>query len=682
MDGAQPFHEEGGRLRRRLPRQFDPRLEPCLGLLARLALHPPTSGPYGIFPRERGREGGRLPDGILLRALAEELTAALAGARLEKIVAPGERTFRLRFRAAAGGTRWLEISLDPEADRILLDPPAAPGAAGEGEGAGFWLAQLRRHLAGARLEEASQPGWERLLRLRFLGRNALGDPARYELVAELMGARSNLLLLEAGGRVVDALRRASPDENPARPVLPGLAYLPPPPPREPRWRPEEGPAALGARLASAAGRGRTPARALAATVAGMGPAHALLALEAAGLGEAESLPAGGEALARLARRVAEMLEAAAAGRWQPAVLEGPGEAEAVAVLPPDLPRGRLALRPASSPSAAVAAAMGRRLGRLQLERRRRALAAPVRSELERLRRRLETQRRELAEVEGVEEWRREGELLLAHASAFRPGQRRLEVPDYFDPGLRPRRLELEAGETPVRRAQRLFRAYRKALRRRELLEPAVEEGERRAHYLESVLLELEQAASLAELAEVEAEMEAEGLLPASREAGARGGRGGRAGRRPPAEGGRPAAGPLRLLSRDGWEIWLGRNNRQNDELTMRLARPRDLWFHARGVPGAHVLLPVRGREEPPERARLEAAALAALHSRARAAAQVEVDWTERQNVWKPRGAPPGFVLYRNERTLAVRPDPALEAELLARTASAAPGAGTTGGAAE
>lgn len=618
-------------------------------------------------------KGGRpLPDGMLLRALAAELAGELAGARLERILAPAERLFRLRFRLPGGRVHRLEVALEPAADGILLDPPEEPAAA-DGEGGGFLLVQLRRRLEGARLEGVEQPGWERLLRFRFLGRNALGDPVRHELVAELMGPRSNLLLLEEGGRIVDALRRAGPDQNPLRPVLPGLAYLPPPPPREGRWQPGEGLAALEARLArlaEAAGGGRGAERALAAAVAGMGPAHARLALEAAGLGGAERLPASRHELSRLARSAAAMLEAAEEGRWQPATLEWGAAVEAVAVVPGDLPPGRLPLRPAPSVAAALARAAGERLRALELERRRARLAAPLRAELERWHRRLEAQRRELAETEPLEEWRREGELLLAHAAAFPPGVTEAEVADYFDPEMRPRLLRLAPGETAVGRAKRLFQRYRKALRRREVLLPALEAGERRARYLESVLLGLEQAADLAELGQVEEEMEAEGLLrpdPARRRAAAAAARG----------RGRPPAGPapLRLLSHDGWEIWLGRNNRQNDELTMRLARPRDLWFHARGLPGAHVLLPVRGRELPPERTRLEAAVLAALHSRAAGAGQVEVDWTERQNVWKPHGAPPGFVLYRRERTLAVRPDPTLEAELraLAASAPAAPG---------
>lgn len=604
-----------------------------------------------------------------MRALALELGGRLAGARVQKVTATGERSFGFRLRLADGTLHWLELSLEPQADGVLLDPPRLPGGP-DGPGAeppdrpGFWLAQLRRHLGGARLTGVDQPGWERILRLGFLGRDALGDPARYELVAELMGTRSNLLLVGEDGRILDALRRASPDENPARPVLPGLPYQLPPPPREPRWQPEEGEAALLERLAAAARTGRPAAKALAAAVAGMGPAHARLALEAAGQGGAGRLPEEPAALARLAGRVAAMLGAAGRGDFRPAVMEEPGAEEAVAVLPEGLPAGRPRLRPVATVSQAVAETLARRGERWHLERRRRTLLQPVRAEVERLRRRLEAQRRELEEAGEADAWRREAELLLAYAASFAPGQRGLDVPDHFEAGQPLRRLELEPGERPVERAQRLFHRYRRAVRRRQHLEPVLAATEERLRYLESVLLELEEAENPAELADVEAEMEAEGLLPAPRQTRARR-------REPPA-----STGPLRLLSHDGWEIWLGRNNRQNEELTMRLARPDDLWFHARGLPGAHVLLPVRGREQPPERTRLEAAALAALHSGGRRSSSVEVDWTERRNVWKPRGAPPGFVLYRNERTLAVRPDPELEADL--RSLSGVAGSGASG----
>jgi predicted ribosome quality control (RQC) complex YloA/Tae2 family protein len=293
--------------------------------------------------------------------------------------------------------------------------------------------------------------------------------------------------------------------------------------------------------------------------------------------------------------------------------------------------------------------------RLQAQRQR--LRERIRSQREKVLRRLDKQEEELRSCLGADEHRLRGELLLAHLRHVPRGAAEVRLPDFADPG-RTVTIPLDPRLSPSANAQAYFRRYQKARRARSLVEARLEETRSELAFLEESLRAAEQAETAADLQAVAEDLEREGYgtgvpgigdgSPRRRSAAKRDGR---------------AAGPapLAFRSSDGWTILVGRSARGNDHLTMHLAAPEDWWLHAKGLPGAHVVIRTppgpRADDAPPPATLREAALLAAHYSTARHGSHVPVDWTRRRHVWKPRGARPGFVLYRGERTVEVTPDP-------------------------
>lgn len=301
----------------------------------------------------------------------------------------------------------------------------------------------------------------------------------------------------------------------------------------------------------------------------------------------------------------------------------------------------------------------------RLEERRRQLLKSLQAASSRLARRLENQMSDLAESCGFERWLEAGQLLLAYADRIPRGSRQVTLPppDQASEDRPALCIDIQPELSPVENAQLLFRRYRKARRAAQIQQAAAETTRRALFSLELASTLARQARSLADLDRIEQE-----LPPPSREALEQSRKPSRAGRptaHAPVPAGReprqravldpPSQAIARLCSSDGCPILVGRTATANDHLTLHLARPDDLWLHARGVPGAHVVIRC-GPDDPPQRTLLEAAVLAARYcSVGASAAAVEVDVTRRRHVRKPPGAPPGFVLYDHERTVRVRP---------------------------
>ena len=300
--------------------------------------------------------------------------------------------------------------------------------------------------------------------------------------------------------------------------------------------------------------------------------------------------------------------------------------------------------PAIPETGSVSARLDARYGaaeQQELQRRRaQELVKSVRRTRDRQQRKLPAQAEELRRTERMEEVRREAELLQANLWRVHRGDRVLACENYYEEGSPQVAIALDPLLTPQENLARRFREYRKLKGAREHLTALIADGETQLDWLNSVLEELGRAASSADLEEIRRELESTGLLKAAR-------RGKEKKKRPSAP---KSAPPLRFESPDGFEILVGRNNVQNDELTTRLARRTDYWFHVKTLHGSHVILRCDGLE-PSDEAIRAAAELAARHSQARGTGRTAVDYTMVRNVKKPSGALPGKVIYQNYRTI-------------------------------
>lgn len=552
-------------------------------------------------------------DVLTTAAMADELNATLTGGRVQDVVLVDPLSLGLEVYAGHE-RRYLLLSAQAGHPRVHLlheRPRRGPDTPVP------ILLLLRKYVRGARLARVAQPGFERILALEFQTEGGL-----LTLLAEIMGRRSNIILLASDGTVMEAIKRVTPEQS-RRPVLPRQPYIPPPPLEKP------GAASLTpGRLAALLAKAEGPLwRRLVESVAGMSP---LLAREVVfrSAGDAAAGEAAPADLLAVSRSL--LVDLPESHGWHPTV--GLAGGQVMAYAPYELTHldGYQAMPTVSAAIEAFVAAQGA-LDPYGTARARVAQALSAARERE-LRRRAAIER-DLRSEQELNALREAGEWILAYATQIAPRQEVLEVE-----GLdgKPLRIALEKERSPVENAQRYFKEYEKA-------KAAAQEGPRRLAEVDRALARLAQLESDLQLAENRAEIDqvraelAEGGYVRSR-------------RRLP--GGKPA-GPRRFETPEGFVIWVGRSSRQN-AMVLERAAPTDLWFHARGVPGGHVILVTGGRPVPEELVQ-RVAALTAYYSAARGESRVPVDVTERRHVRPIPKAGPGQVTYRGERTLSVAP---------------------------
>ncbi len=553
-------------------------------------------------------------DGLVLAAVAREVQAHVE-ARFAGVQQPDPQAIVIALRGPRGFAH-LYASIHPQTARIHLAPrprtaePLAP-----------FGQLLRSRLTHARLAAVGQPLFNRLLELRF---DALEGPLT--LIAEIMGRHSNVVLTD-GRIVLGALKVVTPQMSPRRPVLPGRPYAPPPADRP-------GPDGLDAAAWQAVCDGPRPIwQQLASAVLGLGPVLAREVALRAGLDPATPALECRPAAARLDAALADIASAARAERFSPTEYEDRGRVAAFAAMPLRV-YAHLSARPAASMGDAIAGYYRDRAGVGPLEERRRALERAAQSAAAQRRRALDENRRLLAESAEGDRYRVLGELLLAYGRLARPRANALVVPDHTAEGELT--IPLDPALSAVENAQRYFRRYAKARAAARAVPDRIARLEAELAALREALVHLATAESMDDLAAAETDLE---QLSALRRRGRQ-----RPERRP---------GPRRFRAPGGATIVVGRSARENDHVTFHVAGPEDLWLHARGLAGAHVVLKSPG--EPSEAMIREAAQAAAYFSEGRDSREIAVDYVPRKHVRKPRGAPPGIVTYSGERTMHVAP---------------------------
>jgi predicted ribosome quality control (RQC) complex YloA/Tae2 family protein len=543
-------------------------------------------------------------DWLIVRRLAAELDRALRGARIRAVgLAPGGR-FALRVPR---GTVVVDAFGSPPV--VTLEGEL------ELERAAGWVRTMADTLEGLRIERVRSRRGDRLIAFECAAKSRFGVESRYRLVAELVPRFGNVLLLK-DDTIVSAAREFTRAENERRATVAGDLYEPPPLPE-----PAFAPGVLGAIRSAEPLVPRLVAQSLAA--------------------EAErTLAAGASCDSVTERAVAKARSLTESADGEPAALgdiyaywEGP-KLVAVHVVPL---MQFAALRTTREPEllpllSQVAASVATDGATRALEARR----ATLRKRFAKARAELATERaareRDRDDAAGRDAMRRAGDILYANVAAVPRGATSFASPE--EPDVR---IELDPGLDAKGNAAAYFKRYRKAVAKATYAEERLTELEREERFADELAWEIERcdAGTLAEVAEGIERLE-------------------RRRNRPPRTRPRRTA-PLEVRLADDARIYVGRSPRGNADLTFRVARPDDLWFHARGTPGAHVVLHL-DNERPPRPSELEsAAALAAHHSKARSSQKVAVDYTERKFVRRRQDAPPGLVWYTNARTITVAP---------------------------
>ncbi len=574
-------------------------------------------------------------DAFYMSAVLQELRQKAIGARVEKIHQPSRDTVILLLRCESGREKLL-FAANPAAPRLHFtaaspeNPPEPP----------MFCMLLRKHLSGARLSAISQPAMERAATFTFDCTDEMGFPVQKRLVAELMGKTCNVYLLDPDGRIIDCLRRIGLDASAKRQALPGLYY------QAPEAVCKLDPVALAledyVNLLSAPGADLLADR-LMDSLGGLSPLVCLeAALFAAGSTDARidglDIPAAAD---RLHLFFAENL-----GHPQPSYYaQADGTPQQFAFCPI---RQYGEFRTADSFSGLLDQYYTVRDRKDAMRQKSQAVRKTVSNLCQRLNRKIAVQEKELLETYDRERLRQLGDILTANIHRIVKGQQSITCEDFYDENMASIEIPLSPILSPQQNAAKFYKDYTRMKNAEKELTRQIAIAKEELSYLQSVLDELNRAETEQELEEIRRELQDTGYIKAD------------AGRKKLKQS---RLAPLRFVSTDGYPIYVGRNNRQNDELTFKSARKDDLWLHASKVHGSHVIIACAGAT-PPDDTVTQAAQLAAYYAETTGGQNIAVDVTPVKQVKKIPNGKPGMVIYHTYRTVIANPYPDIVVDAL------------------
>ncbi len=572
-------------------------------------------------------------DGAFLYKTAEEMRGVLVGSRVEKIAQPSKEELTVTFRLR-GGSRKVLFSANASSPRvhftdIALENPKTPP---------MFCMLLRKHIGSGKLVAIRQNGLDRVIAFDFETVNELGDVVIVTLAAEIMGRHSNLILIGPEGRIIDAVKRVSDEVSSVRTVLPGGTYVLPPAQDKLDLlcaSDEE----IMARFLSLPSI--DCAKSLMQTLEGISPVLSRELIYRA-------LKGGDIEKDRLSsyykNRIREEISA-----LRTRLLDGPCEYTAVQdeakklreFTLMDLTQYGTVEKKESydSPSALLDNFYAERDRVARMKQRSHDLLRLLINATERITRKLAVQEEELRACADRETLRMYGDLLNANLYRMEKGDREITVENFYEESCPPVTISLDPRLSPSQNAQKYYAEYRKAATAEDMLKDLMAKSRQELVYLDSVFDAVTRTEGESELLEIREELAEQGYirLPKKRNRMLK------------------AQPPMKFMSSDGFSILCGRNNKQNDQLTMKTAKNYDMWLHTQGVAGSHVIIEADGKEIS-DQAITEAAIIAAYHSKARESAQVAVDYTRIKFVKKPAGAKPGMVIFTDYQTAFVTPD--------------------------
>ena len=573
-------------------------------------------------------------DGIFLRHIKQELEETLLGSRVDKIHQPSREELVVAFRSREAACKVLFSARANSArvhfTSIPLENPKQPP---------MLCMLLRKRLSGAKVLAIRQPGLERVLHFDFEALNELGDRITLTLTMEIMGRYSNVILTDEEGKIIDSLKRVDAEMSSQRLVLPGLTYQLPPP-QEKKSVLEAASQDVIADL-QALPRDMELSKALLAVLQGISPIVCRELAHQMGRGQELTVKTmTEEQLFRVGFFFQQLKDTAEAVAGKPFMVLNPQRKPMdFSFLDIHQYGSGAVVRQEESFSKLLDDFYRERDRQERMRVREQDLLRLLSNHSERLSRKINAQRAELEQCAQRDALRVAGDLISANLYALLKGAESADLPNYYEEDQPLVHIKLDPTLTPSQNAQKYYKEYRKAKTAEEKLTEQISLAGQELEYLDTVLDALTRAETERDLLEIRAELGEQGYVRILRDK-----------KQKPAG----ISEPMKFTVSDGFTVLVGRNNRQNDRLTMKLANNNDIWFHTKNIPGSHTILVTDGKTPTPK-AMEEAAALAAAHSRAKDSAQVPVDYTQVRNVSKPQGAKPGMVIYVNYKTIFIDP---------------------------
>ncbi|EMF0534642.1 fibronectin-binding protein EfbA [Enterococcus hirae] len=554
-------------------------------------------------------------DGVFTHAMINELRETLLSGRISKIHQPYENEVILVIRSRGKNQRLL-LSAHPSYARIQItqidyqNPDTPPN----------FVMMLRKHLDGAILESIEQIENDRVIHFHFTKRDELGDLQNIILIVELMGRHSTIILVnKESGKILDAIKHIGSSQNTYRSLLPGVDYIAPPEQNQLNPFSQEKEKVFH-RLSQM----------------DLTPKGIQQQFQGIGFDTAQEL------VARLTERPNEKMLV-----WQefftaidtqlsPSLYEVAEKEYFTPINYRFFDSNTQQKKMYPTLSALLDAFYQEKAEKDRAKQQGSELIRKIENELKRNRNKLKKREQTLKDSENAEDYRRDGELLTTFMAQVPRGANEVTLPNYYEED-RPITIKLDPALTPNQNAQKYFHRYQKLKNAVKLIGKQIEEAKNEIDYLESVLSQLEIAGPM-DIEVIKEELTAEGYLKKKSSKKQK--------RKKPSQ-------PDQYLSTDGTLILVGKNNLQNDQLSLKTAKKTDYWLHAKNIPGSHVIIK---SDQPSDETITEAAELAAYFSKYRHSAQVPVDLVQVKHLRKPNGAKPGYVIYENQKTIIVTPE--------------------------
>lgn len=564
-------------------------------------------------------------DGLFTKAMADELSSSLKGGRINKVHQPYKNEVILTIRAN-GGNHKLLLSAHPSYARVQLtdetyDNPVEPP---------MFCMLLRKHIEGHILEDVYKIENDRIMIFEIKGRNEIGDISYKQLIVEIMGRHSNIILVDKSRNIIlDSIKHISHAVNSYRAILPGHVYVFPPAQNKlnPFSATEED---VIRELDFNAGK---LDRQLVEHFAGISPLFAKEVIYQCGLANRMTVP---KTLTRMVKRIENK-------ELSPAIMTS-SEKEAFYLFP--LEHLKAEVKCFSSLSKMLDRFYFGKAERDRVKQQGNDIERLIMNEKEKNEKKIEKLQATLAEAQHADKFQRYGELLTANLYALKKGMKEIEVLNYYDDAGGTIIIPLDPGKTPSENAQRYFSKYQKAKKSIQIVMEQIDIAKRELAYFDNLLQQIE-TASPKDIQEIREELVEGGYIRQRQKRNVK-----------KQQNAKPVLDHFQ--STDGTEIIVGKNNKQNDYLTNKLAARDEIWLHTKDIPGSHVVI---RSKEPSEETILQAAMLAAYFSKARNSSSVPVDYTRVRFVKKPSGAKPGFVIYENQQTVYVTPNEELVLKL-------------------
>ncbi|QOS88467.1 Rqc2 family fibronectin-binding protein [Peribacillus sp. JNUCC41] len=557
-------------------------------------------------------------DGLFTKAMTEEIASILKGGRINKVHQPYKNEVILVVRAG-GKNHKLLLSAHPSYSRVQMteesyeNPKEAP----------MFCMLLRKHLEGYTIENIYQYGLDRMIIFEVKGRNELGDVSQKQLIIEIMGRHSNIVLVDKErNMILDSIKHVSHAVNSYRAILPGQEYLAPP--AQEKKNPFEATEDdIRKNIDFNAGK---LDRQLVSHFSGVSPLVAKEAVYRAGLANSTTLPA---AFLKIIQEISE--------QNYTAMIRQDGNKEVFYMLSLDHLTGNQRTFP--SLSQMLDRYYFGKAERDRVKQKSQDVERFITNEIEKNSKKIGKLERTLKDTERGEQYQLFGELLTANLYQMKKGMKEIDVVNYYDEEQSMVTIPLDPLKNPSDNAQKYFSRYQKSKNAVGVVQEQIQKTKLELAYFEALHQQL-QSASPRDIEEIREELQEEGYIRQKKKKGMK----------------KPANAKPQLetyYATDGDLIFVGKNNKQNDYLTNKFARRDEIWLHTKDIPGSHVVI---RNESPSEKTIKEAAVLAAFFSKAQQSSSVPVDFTQVRHVKKPNGSKPGFVIYDQQQTVYITPD--------------------------